>query len=81
MPLLLITSTFGFASGFVGYYRKNLIAFQQAKRFIIFSIPLAILGSLLCPLIDADLIRGLYGGLMVGIAALLLYPFRHLKLF
>ncbi|MCB0706794.1 MAG: sulfite exporter TauE/SafE family protein [Saprospiraceae bacterium] len=68
----LITCTFGFASGFVGYFRKKLIDFDQGWKFLRFSIPLAILGALICPMIDENYIRGLYGALMLVLAWILL---------
>ena len=61
----LITSTFGFASGFVGYYRRGLIDFYQARLFIIYTIPLAIIGALISAHLAADLIRFLYGLMML----------------
>ena len=68
----LITSTFGFTSGFIGYYKTKLIDFKQAKRFIVLSVPFAFLGALVSPLVDGDLIKGLYGSLMLGLACLFL---------
>ena len=42
----LITQTFGFLSGFVGYYRRRLIDFGLAWRIVRISVPVAILGAL-----------------------------------
>ena len=70
----LLTSTFGFASGFIGYYRKGLIDFEQARRFLKISIPLAVVGSLICPLIPSMAIRIFYGILMLVLAGILLIP-------
>ena len=67
----LLTSTFGFASGFVGYYRKKLIDFKQAKSFIVYSIPMAIIGALVSHQIEPVYIRLVYGILVLGLAFLL----------
>lgn len=40
----LITQTFGFLSGFIGYYRRGLIDYGLAWRFIRLAVPIAILG-------------------------------------
>ncbi len=41
----LFTQTFGFLSGFIGYYRRKLIDYQLARRILRVSIPVAILGA------------------------------------
>ena len=43
----LLTQTFGFSSGFVGYYRKQLIDFAIVFRFLRISVPVAIAGAFL----------------------------------
>ena len=68
----LITSTFGFASGFIAYRRKRLIDYQQAKTFLMVSIPMALLGSLVCHMIPPNGIRLFYGILMLVLACVLL---------
>jgi len=40
----LITQTFGFLSGFVGYYRRGLIDYSIAWRFIRIAVPVTLLG-------------------------------------
>ncbi|MGI9202280.1 MAG: sulfite exporter TauE/SafE family protein [Woeseiaceae bacterium] len=40
----LITQTFGFLSGFIGYYRRGLIDYGLAWRFIRIAVPVSILG-------------------------------------
>lgn len=40
----LITQTFGFLSGFIGYYRRRLIDYGLAWRFIRLAVPIAVLG-------------------------------------
>lgn len=42
----LLTQTFGFISGFVGYYRRRMIDFDLAWRFVKISAPVAIIGAL-----------------------------------
>ena len=68
----LLTETFGFASGFTGYYRRKLIDFAQAPTFLIIAIPAAIVGALLSHYMDPTLIRGAYGALMLILAVILL---------
>ena len=38
----LITQTFGFLSGFIGYYRRRLIDYRLASRIIVVSVPVAV---------------------------------------
>lgn len=64
----LLTETFGFSSGFVGYYRKGLIDFKGALPFIIVGVPIAIIGALLAQFANPDLIKGGYALMMLFIA-------------
>lgn len=41
----LLTSTFGFSSGFIGYYRNRLIDFSLAWKFLRISAPVAVVGA------------------------------------
>ncbi|MEL6866791.1 MAG: sulfite exporter TauE/SafE family protein [Bacteroidota bacterium] len=68
----LLTSTFGFSSGFVGYYRRRLIDYQQCYPFLYLAIPVAIIGALLSPLFSPNGIRLAYGLLMLVLAYSLL---------
>ena len=43
----LFTETFGFSSGFVGYFRKGLIDFKSALPFIAVGVPIGIVGAIL----------------------------------
>ena len=53
----LLTQTFGFISGFVGYYRRRMIDFDLAWRFIKISAPVAVIGAFAAhPVHDAMLI-------------------------
>lgn len=72
----LLTETFGFSSGFVGYYRKNLIDFSIAAKFLKVSIPVAILGALVAHYIDDSFLMFGYA-LLVLILAFVLIFFHH----
>jgi uncharacterized protein len=62
----LITETFGFSSGLFAYIRKGLIDFQLGKRLLIFSIPLALIGTWLGQLIPPEALKAMLGvGLFV----------------
>ena len=69
----LLTSTFGFSSGFIAYRRKGLIDFELARSFLWIAIPLAIGGALIAQYIDPVQIRLFYGVLMLAIVAFLLF--------
>src|SRR5215207_11297500 len=68
----LITETFGFSSGLIGYLRKRLIDFQVAKSLIIIAVPAAIIGSLAGQIADPNLLKILYGGLMLILTFIIL---------
>ena len=73
IAVALFTEVFGFSSGFVGYYRKHLIDFKVGWSFIVYSVPVAIVGAILLitgwvPTVYLQLI---YGLMMVFIAYLL----------
>lgn len=61
----LLTETFGFTSGFVGYYRKKLIDSAIVFRFLRVSVPVAILGAFLAHFVAEGL-------LILGYAVLVL---------
>lgn len=55
----LFTQTFGFLSGFVGYFRRKLIDYQLAGKLLRFSIPVAILGAFVANFVhDSVLLAG-----------------------
>ena len=55
----LITQTFGFLSGFVGYYRRKLIDYRLASRIIVISVPVAVVGALTAGIVhDSVLLAG-----------------------
>jgi len=69
----LLTQTFGFMSGFVGYYRKKLIDSAIVFRFLRISVPVAIGGAFLAHLVaDGALILG-YALLVLILAAIHLF--------
>ena len=70
----LLTETFGFSSGFVGYYRKRLIDFRGAVPFILAGVPFGILGAIVAQDLPGPVIKGAYAILMLVIAIIL---YRH----
>ena len=72
IAVALLTETFGFSSGFVGYYRKRLIDFSLAKTFLYISVPTAIIGAFLLHFINPTIIRGAYGCLVLILAYVLI---------
>ena len=64
----LLTETFGFSSGFVGYYRKGLIDFKSALPFIAVGVPVAIAGALVLQFMNRSVLTGAYGALMMVLA-------------
>lgn len=55
----LITQTFGFFSGFIGYYRRRLIDFALAGRILRVAVPVGIAGALTASYVpDAVLLAG-----------------------
>ncbi len=67
----LLTETFGFSSGFVGYFRKRLIDFRVARALIVFAVPAGILGALLSHLANPNHLKLGYGVLMIFLAYVL----------
>ena len=55
----LITQTFGFFSGFIGYYRRQLIDFALAGRILRVAVPVGIFGALTATYVhDSVLLAG-----------------------
>jgi uncharacterized membrane protein YfcA len=75
----LLTATFGFASGFVGYYRKGLIDFGSALPFIVVAAPVAVAGGLLLGLMrEHELtLKAIYAGLMLALCPFVLFRGRR----
>lgn len=63
----LLTELFGFSSGVYAYIRARLIDYGLAANLLVFSIPFAILGSLLADSIPDAFLKGVFG---VGIFAI-----------
>lgn len=63
----LLTETFGFSSGFVGYFRKRLIDFKSAGPFIAIGVPVGIVGAILLTTLKEyeNILKGAYGILML----------------
>ncbi len=61
----LLTETFGFTSGFVGYFRKHLIDFAIVWRFLVISVPVAVTGAFLAHFVP--------GGYLIAGYALLVF--------
>jgi len=70
----LLTETFGFSSGFVGYCRKGLIDFQSALPFIAVAVPVAIAGALVLQFTNPTVLKGAYATLMLILAVVM---YRH----
>jgi len=68
----LLTEAFGFSSGLVGYLRRKLIDFQVAKSLIIIAVPSAIVGSFLSQYADPDMLKIMYGLLMLILTYIML---------
>ena len=69
----LLTECFGFASGLSGYWRRGLVDWGIAARFIIVSIPSALIGAIAAESLSQNttLLRGVYAALMIGLALFL----------
>ena len=70
----LFTEVFGFSSGFVGYYRKQLIDFKSAIPFIIVGVPVGILGAVLLSILSEyeEVLRGSYALLMLVLSYIII---------
>lgn len=68
----LLTEAFGFSSGLIGYLRRHLIDFKVAKSLIIIAVPSAIVGSFLSQYADPDMLKIMYGVLMLILTFIML---------
>lgn len=71
ISVAFLTETFGFSSGFVGYYRRGLISFSSAVPFIVVGVPVAIIGAFLLLLVEPGILKGAYAGLMLVLAIIM----------
>jgi len=69
----LLTQTFGFLSGFIGYYRRRMIDFDLALRFIKISAPVAVLGALIAHRVHDGLLIAAYAILVFVLAIGMLF--------
>ena len=64
----LFTQTFGFLSGFVGYYRLKLIDYELARRILWFSIPVGIAGAVVANSVSDSVLIASYSVLVAVLA-------------
>ncbi|MFQ5533830.1 MAG: sulfite exporter TauE/SafE family protein [Sphingomonadales bacterium] len=72
----LLTETFGFSSGFVGYFRKRLIDFRSSLPFIAVAVPVAVTGALVSHLANGTVLKAAYAVLMM-ILAIIMIKHKH----
>jgi len=68
----LITQTFGFLSGFVGYYRRRLIDFRLAARIVLVSVPVAIVGALTAGIVHDSVLLASYA-ILVAVLSIVMW--------
>ena len=68
----LFTQTFGFLSGYIGYYRRKLIDYRMAGKLLRFSIPVAILGAVVASLVHDSVLLAGYA-LLVAVLAIVMW--------
>ena len=64
----LLTETFGFTSGLIGYHLKRTIDFRLARQFLKVSVPAGIAGAFLAHLVADGLLIAGYALLVLGLA-------------
>ncbi len=67
----LITQTFGFLSGAIGYYKRGLIDYALAGRILRVAVPVAVAGALTASLVHDSVLLAGYSILVAVLAALL----------
>jgi len=68
----LITQTFGFTSGFVGYYRRRLIDYGLAWRIVRVSVPVGIVGALAAGYVHDSILLASYA-ILVSLLAIVMW--------
>ncbi|NIV18743.1 MAG: TSUP family transporter [Woeseiaceae bacterium] len=68
----LLTQTFGFLSGFIGYYRRRLIDYALAWRIARVSVPAAVAGALVAGLVYESVLLASYS-LLVAVLAVVMW--------
>ncbi len=64
----LITQTFGFLSGFVGYSRRRLIDHRLARRMLVVAVPVAIAGAVVANAVHDSILLACYAVLVFILA-------------
>ena len=64
----LFTQTFGFLSGFIGYYRRRLIDFALAWRILRVAAPVGIIGALAASKVHDSVLLASYAVLVASLA-------------
>jgi uncharacterized membrane protein YfcA len=67
----LITQTFGFMSGFVGYYRRKLIDYVLAWKILRVAVPIAVIGALVASLVHESVLLASYAMLVAVLAVIM----------
>ena len=67
----LLTQTFGFLSGFIGYCRRRLIDYATALRVMRLSVPVAVLGALTAGLVHDSVLLASYAVLVAALSAVM----------
>ncbi len=69
----LLTQTFGFLSGFIGYYRRRMIDFDLALRFVKITAPIAVIGGLVAHAVHDGILIAAYATLVFVLAIGMLF--------
>ena len=69
----LMTQTFGFLSGFVGYYRRRLIDFGLAWRIARIAVPVAVMGALTAGIVHDSVLLASYAILVATLSYVMLF--------
>jgi uncharacterized membrane protein YfcA len=67
----LITQTFGFLSGFIGYYRRRLIDYRLASRIIVIAVPVAVAGALTAGIVHDSVLLAGYALLVAALSVVM----------
>jgi len=73
----LITEFFGFTSGVISYRKAKLIDYKLAKNLLIFSIPAAIIGSLIVDYFPGDILKAIFASGLIFIGWQLYSSYRE----
>ncbi len=67
----LITQTFGFLSGFVGYWRRRLIDYELASTILLVAAPVALAGALVAGYVHDSVLLACYAVLVAVLAVVM----------